>query len=121
MYSDSSVAVDKTSEMTGLGFDFSSITDIVKSAVPVGLQIFNNTLQRKQVAQMGAYNVYGGMVPQSPSVYGGAYGILPMNQVMQPQPTFGNPYAVQSGMSTTTMLAIGAAVVVGLLAFKMLK
>ena len=40
MYSASSVAVDK-----GLGFDFSDIAGLVKSALPVGLNIYQNQMQ----------------------------------------------------------------------------
>jgi hypothetical protein len=116
MYSSSRIAVDK-----GLGFDFSAITDLVKTALPVGLNIFGQQMQLKQVKQMQAAGVQGGY-----SLYGNPYGQqtgqLPLSQVMQPYPTFGGQYAQpSSGMSTTTMLAIGAAAVIGLLAFKMLK
>lgn len=123
MYSASGVAVDKVSEMTGLGFDFSDISKIVQSAVPVGLQIFNNVLQKKQVQQMSQANYANGYVNQSPGIYGNQYGMLPLNQALQPRPTLGGgAYAQPSGwMDTSTMLMIGAAAVVGLLAFKMLK
>jgi hypothetical protein len=123
MYSRSDMAVDKGIAMElpekGLGFDFSAITDLVKTALPVGLNIFQQQMQLKQVqaAQRPGYI-------QSPGVYGQGYGqVLPFSTAMQPQPTFGQPMYAQpsSGMSTTTMLAIGAAAVVGLLAFKMLR
>ena len=117
MYSHTAVAVDK-----GLGFDFSAIRDLVKTALPAGLNIYSQQMQLK--AMRSSPNVgqpiYGGY--QQPSVYGQSYGLLPMSQALQPQPTFGGQYAQpSSGMDTTTMLAIGAAVVAGLLAFKMLR
>lgn len=40
MYSRGDVAVDK-----GLGFDFSGIADLVKAALPAGLNIYNNQMQ----------------------------------------------------------------------------
>jgi hypothetical protein len=121
MYSNSSIAVDKKlpAEGTdkGLGFDFSGIANLVKSALPVGLNIFQNQAQLKQIKAMQRSGY-----TQSPGVYGNQYGILPMSQVLQPQPTFGGQYAQPStGIGTGTMLAIGGAVVVGLLAFKMLR
>lgn len=117
MYSASSVAVDK-----GLGFDFSGIADLVKSALPVGLNIYQNQMQLKQVKAMAQTAQAGGFVPQSPGVYGQAYGQLPMSQVMQPQPTFGAGYIAppRTGMDTGTMMMVGAAVIGGLVLFKML-
>jgi hypothetical protein len=116
MYSNGSIAVDK-----GLGFDFSDISNLVKTALPAGLQIFSQQMQLNAIKRNPSVGmpVYGGY--QQPSVYGNNYGILPMSQALQPQPTFGNPYAQSSGMDTTTMLAIGAAAVIGILAFKMLR
>jgi hypothetical protein len=112
MYSASSVAVDK-----GLGFDFSGIADLVKTALPVGLNIFQQQTQLKQIKAM---NQSGYM--QQPGVYGQAYGQLPMSQVMQSQPTFGGQYAQpSSGIGTGTILSIAAAAVVGLLAFKLMR
>lgn len=111
MYSASNVAVDK-----GLGFDFSDITNLVKSALPIGLNIFQQQQQLKQVKAMGAYNIANGVyVPSvqlpAPQMYG-----------MAPQPNIPGQYIPQSsGMSTTTMLAIGAAVVVGLISFKLMR
>jgi hypothetical protein len=113
MYSASSVAVDK-----GLGFDFSGIADLVKAALPAGLNIYQNQMQLKQIK---AIQQPGYM--QQPYSYGQQYGILPMSQALQPQPTFGGQYVQpSSGMSGTTMALIGAAtLVVGLIAFKALK
>lgn len=118
MYSASSIAVDK-----GLGFDFSAIADIVKTALPVSLNIFQQQTQLKQIKAMQQANQYGGYVAQSPGVYGQMYGQLPMAQVLQPQPTFGGQYARPStGMDTTTMALIGiGTLVAGLLAYKALK
>ena len=114
MYSSSKVAVDK-----GLGFDFSQITDLVKSAATTGLNIYQNQMQLKQVKELAKS---GQGYIQSPGVYGQQYGILPMSQQLQPQPAFGSPvYPMQSvsrGMDTTTMLLIGAAVIGGVLVFK---
>jgi hypothetical protein len=107
MYSASNVAVDK-----GLGFDFSDITNLVKSALPVGLNIFQNQMQLQQIQTM-AKNPYALPVQglPAPQMYG-----------MPPQPNIPQPYQYQSsGMSTTTMLAIGGALVIGLLAFKLMK
>jgi len=109
MYSRSDIAIDK-----GLGFDWSGITDIIKTAIPTGLNLLQNQMQLKQIVEMrkAGYNV------QYPG------GQLPGSQVMGQQPTFGGqqPYYQQpsSGISTTTMLAIGGAAVIGLLAFKLL-
>jgi hypothetical protein len=113
MYSRGDVAVDK-----GLGFDFSAISDLVKSALPVGLNIFNQQMQLKQIKAMQQPGYM-----QQPYSYGQQYGILPMSQALQPQPTFGGQYVQpSSGMSGTTMALIGAAtLVVGLIAFKALK
>jgi len=113
MYSSSKIAVDK-----GLGFDLSAIADLVKTALPVGLNIFQQQTQLKQIKAMQQPGYM-----QQPYSYGQQYGILPMSQVMQPQPTFGGQYVQpSSGMSGTTMALIGAAtLVVGLLAFKALK
>ena len=114
MYSSSSVAVDK-----GLGFDFSAIGDIVKSALPVTLNIFQQQMQLKQMKAMGQPGYI-----QSPGVYGQQYGILPMSRAIQPQPTIGGqyPYQQQSGMDVTTMLLLGGGLLVGgLVLFKALK
>jgi len=111
MYSHSAVAVDK-----GLGFDFSEITNLVKSALPVGLNIFQNQMQLKQIKAMGQANVYGGYnVP--------AIG-LPAAQMYGLRPTFGQPGYMppQSSMfDTSTMLMIGGALVGGLVLFKLIS
>ena len=112
MYSRGDVAIDK-----GLGFDFSGIADLVKSALPATLNIYNNQMQLKQIKEM---NKPGYM--QQPYSYGQQYGILPMSQSLQAQPTFGGQYIQpSSGIGTGTILAIAGAAVVGLLAFKLMK
>ena len=124
MYSHGSVAVDK-----GLGFDFSDIAGLVKTALPAGLQIFSQQMQLNEINNnptvgQTIYSVY-----QQPSVYGQQYGVLPMSQVLQPQVQFGQPggipgqyYPPSPGMDMTTMAMIGGAVlVVGILAFKAFK
>lgn len=116
MYSRSDIAIDK-----GLGFDFSDIADLVKTALPVGMNIFNKQMELKKTKALISSGYAGGFVQQSPGVYGQAYGQLPMSQSLQPQPTFGGQYAQpSSGIGTGTMLAIGGAAVIGLLAFKLL-
>lgn len=112
MYSASNVAVDK-----GLGFDFSDISNLVKSALPVGLNIFQQQMQLKQVKAIGQANIdMGYNVP----VVG-----LPAAQMywMRPQPNIPGQFVpVQKSMfDTTTMLSIGGAAVVGILAYKMLR
>lgn len=119
MYSSSDIAVDRVAGVVdkGLGFDFSAITDLVKGALPVGLNIFSQQMQLKQIKAMGQ----PGYIP-SPGMYGQQYGILPMSQSLQPQPTFGGQYMQpSSGIGTGTILAIGGAAVIGLLAYKMLR
>jgi len=113
MYSRGDIAVDK-----GLGFDFSAIADLVKSALPVGLNIYSKQMELKQVKALSS----GGFV-QQPGAYGQGYGqLLPFSTAMQSQPTFGGQYMQpSSGIGTGTMLAIGAAAVVGLLAFKLMR
>lgn len=128
MYSSSNIAVDKVAGEVvadkGLGFDFSAISDMVKAALPVTLNIYQQQMQLKQVKamQQPGYMQSPGMYGQQ---YGQQYGVLSMSQSLQPQPTFGGqqPYYTQqsSGIGTGTMLAIGAAAVVGVLAFKMLR
>lgn len=113
MYSSHNIAVDK-----GLGFDFSQIADLVKNAGTTALNIYQNQLQVKQVQAMQRAGQQVGY--QQPGVYGQAYGVLPMSQALQPQPTFGMPPVMppSRGMDTTTMLLIGAVVVGGALMFK---
>ena len=113
MYSRGDIAVDK-----GLGFDFSAIADLVKTALPAGLNIYQNQMQLKQIKAIQQPGYI-----QSPSMYGQGYGqVLPFAQGLQAQPTFGGQYVQpSSGIGTGTMLAIGAAAVVGLLAFKLMR
>ena len=112
MYSASNVAVDK-----GLGFDFSAITDLVKSALPVGLNIYQQQMQLKQVKALGLNNTYNGMnVPVVGLPGAQMYG-------MAPQPNIPGQYipAQSSMFSTSTMLMLGGAAVLSILAFKMLR
>jgi hypothetical protein len=113
MYSASSIAVDK-----GLGFDFSNITNLVKSALPVGLNIYQNQMQVKQVKALAQVAQQGGYAVPS----AGQYVQLPMSQVMQSQPTFGPGYVAppRSGMDTSTMLLLGVGAIGLLFAVKMI-
>jgi len=113
MYSASNIAVDK-----GLGFDFSAIGDLVRTALPVGLNIFSQQMQLKQVKKMSQSGYM-----QQPTMFGQSYGQLPTAQALQNYPTFGGQYAQpSSGMSGTTMILIGGGVLVaGLIAFKAFK
>jgi hypothetical protein len=119
MYGMADIAVDKRISMEdkNLGFDFSNITDLVKTALPATLNIFANQMKLNQVK--AASNPY--MLPVQGLPASQMYGIMPT--VGQPGYAgyTGYPVVPSSGISTTTMLAIGGAVVVGLLAFKMMK
>ncbi len=97
MHSIPSVPVDK-----GLGFDFSALTDLAKSAATVGLDIYKQQMQLKQIKAIGNT----GYMP-NPS--------LPMSNAFVPQPTFGPQYIPpqSAGMGMGTMLAIGALVLGG--------
>lgn len=107
MYSHASVAVDK-----GLGFDLSDITNLVKSALPVGLNIFQKQMELKQVKAMAA-NPYAFPIQGLPAAQ--MYG-------MAPQPNIPQYYqASSSGISTGTIFAVGAAVIAGVVAFKLLR
>ena len=111
MYSSSSKPVDK-----GLGFDFSAITDLVKSALPAGLNIFKQQMQLKQVKDMAKLSQQQG--------YNVPVVNLPSSQMYFPQPTFGTsivPQQQQTFMNTTTMLMLGGVLVGGLVLFKMIK
>lgn len=124
MYSLSTVPVDK-----GLGFDFSSIADFVKTAATTGLGVYKQQMQLKQVrtlAQAGMqsnlpnpngipnsnpYGIYQSMLPMAPYVTG--------QQLNLPQP--GYPQQQSSMIDTGTMLTIGGLVVGGILLFKLIK
>lgn len=111
MYSHASNAVDK-----GLGFDFSAISDLVKSALPVGLNIYQNQMQLKTVKAMAQANVNGG-------IYNPAIG-LPATQMYGLQPTIGQPGYMPPSSSMfdmSTLLMIGGVIVGGLLIFKMVR
>lgn len=103
MYSHASNAVDK-----GLGFEFSAIADLVKSALPVGLNIYQNQMQLKTVKAMSQANVNMGYnVPARglPAAFG--------------QPGYIPPQS--SWMDTSTMLMIGGVLVGGFMIFKMIR
>jgi hypothetical protein len=106
MYSSGKVAVDK-----GLGFDFSMISDLVKTALPTGLQLYS---QQMQVNQLKATGGYPQPYPMQSAAQYLVPGQLPMSQVMQSRPTFGGgAYAQPStGMDVTTMALIGGGVLV---------
>lgn len=116
MYSHGSVAVDKT-----LGFDLSMLTDLVKTALPVSLNLYSQHNQLRQLQATG-YPQYNPM--QSAAQYMQP-GQLPLSQYVGQQPTFGGqgiPMRQSQGMDTTTMALIGmGTLVAGLLAFKLLK
>lgn len=121
MYSSSSVAVDK-----GLGFDFSGIADLVKNALPVGLNVYQQQMQLKQTKAMAQVAQQARIVPQSPAVYGQQYGQLPVSQTFVPQPTFGVSTPItavpRTGMNITTVLMIGGAIVIsGMILMRALK
>lgn len=125
MYSAPCVAVDKkVSVEEGLGFDFSGLTDLFKSAATTGLNIYQNQLQLKQVQEMQKNAVYGGYAMPTAGQYGQQYGILPMGQVLQPRPTFGAPMPytppTSGGVSTNTMMMMGVGVLGALVLFKVL-
>lgn len=117
MYGMADIAVDKRIPMEdkSLGFDFSDIGDLVKTALPATLNIFANQMKLNQVKS--ASNPY--MLPVQGLPASQMYGIQPT--IGQPGYPAGYPVVQSSGISTTTMLAIGGAVVIGLLAFKMMK
>jgi hypothetical protein len=108
MYSHSSIAVDK-----GLGFDFSDISNLVKTALPVGLNIFNQQMQLKTIQTAAKTGV---PVPALPPAT--MYGIQPTVAPAMYPPGYVPP---SSGMDTSTIVLLGGAAVVGLLAIKMLK
>lgn len=119
MYGVPSVSVEKripveiiVEKDKGLGFDFSAITNLVKSALPVGLNLYQQQMQLKQIKAMGGQTM--GYMP-NPS--------LPMANSFAAQPTFGAPMYVppQAGMSTTTMLLLGLGAVGAVVAFIAMK
>ena len=115
MYSASSMPVDK-----GLGFDFSGIANLVKSALPIGLNVYQNQMQLKQVKALAQVAQQGGYAVPS----AGQYVQLPMSQALQPQPTFaGQPMIVpqSTGMSTNLMIMLGIGAVGLLVVVKLMK
>jgi hypothetical protein len=111
MYSNSSVAVDK-----GLGFDFSGLTDLVKSAATTGLGIYQNQMQLKQTKELAKLSQQMG--------YNVPVVRLPQTQMYAPQPTFNTPMQFmptqRTGMDTTTMLVIGGVAIGGIMLLKFL-
>ena len=131
MYSLSNVAVNKVipaDEGLGLGFDFSSIADFVKTAATSGLGIYKQQMQLKQVKIL-AQNGYGSAIPNPNGIpnanqYGIYNAMLPMAQPYGQQLNIPQPgmYSQQNSMFTTgTMLTVGGLVVGGILLFKFLK
>lgn len=108
MYSNPAIQVDK-----GLGFDFSGIADLAKSAATVGLNIFNKQMELKQVKVLAEASKAGG--------YGVPAVTLPSAQMYNPQPTFGQPMYVPpptGGMSMTTMLLLAGIAVGGIILYR---
>jgi hypothetical protein len=105
MYSSPNKSVDK-----GLGFDFSGISDLVKSAATAGLNIYQNQMQIKQIKAMGQANMQAG--------YSVPVMTLPAAQMYGVQPTLGpSPFVAppSRGMDTGTIVMLGAGLVGGLL------
>lgn len=108
MYSNPSIQVDK-----GLGFDFSGLADLAKSAATVGLNVFNKQMELKQVKVLAEASKAGG--------YGVPAITLPSAQMYTPQPTFGQPMVMPQtggGMSMTTMLLLAGIAVGGIMLFR---
>lgn len=118
MYSVSSVAVDK-----GLGFDFSEIAGVLKAAMPVALNVYQNKMQVQQIRTMGAMAQQGGYAVPLAGGYAQPYGTLPTAQPYQMQPTFGGQpgmMPLSSGMGMGTIAMLGAGVIGLAVAAKML-
>lgn len=123
MYNSSNVPVDK-----GLGFDFSQISDMVKGVATVGLNVFNNQMQIKQIQAMGQRGANQGWGMPNPGQYGQPFGMQyggnPSVPVYGFQPNIPQPYISQqqsSMFNTTTMLMLGGLAVGGIFLFKMFK
>ena len=131
MYSLSNVAVNKVipaDEGLGLGFDFSSIADFVKTAATTSLGVYRQQMQLRQVKALAQ----AGMRSDIPNPNGipdsNQYGLyqtqLPLAQMFGRQSNIPQPgmYPQQSSMiDTSTMLMIGGLAVGGILLFKFLK
>lgn len=122
MYSLSTIPVDK-----GLGFDFSDITDFVKTAATTGLNVYKQQMQMKQVKALAQANVQTAMPYPNGIVPANQYGMYNtilstqapyMQQTNLPQPMMMRP---QSGIDTSTVLLTGGLVVGGIMLFKLLK
>lgn len=119
MYNTPNVPVDK-----GLGFDFSQITDLVKGAATVGLNIFNNQMQLKNIKAMGQAGANQGWAMPNAGQYGQYSTGLPVTPAYGFNPNIPQPFLPQqqpSGISTTTVLMAGGLIVAGVLAFKLMK
>lgn len=112
---------------TGLGFDFSEITNLVKTALPVGLNIYQQQVQLKQIKAANKAglpsNIY---VP--PAIIGQSNPAVPMSatgqgQVMVvPQPIAQTRILpIGQGINMSTVLLVGGAVVGAAILFKMLR
>jgi len=111
MYSHASVAVDK-----GLGFDFSGIADLVKSALPVTFNYFQQQQQLKTIKAMGQSNINMG--------YNVPVRGLPGAQMYGYEPTLGpSPFVPppSRGIDMSTILMIGGTLIGGFMLFKMLR
>lgn len=103
MYSSPSISVDK-----GLGFDFSNITNLVKTALPVGLSVYQNQMELKKIKAGQQY------IPS-----------LPITAPMQIQPTVRPVVVPVEGGSDGTVwklvLLIGGTIVGGVVLYKIFK
>jgi hypothetical protein len=118
MYNSPNIPVDK-----GLGFDFSAISDLVKGAATVGLNVFNNQMQLKSIKAMGYNNYNQGFGLPNAGQYGQYSTGLPVTPSYGFNPNLPQPFMPQqqSGISTSTVLMAGGLVVAGVLAYKFMK
>lgn len=104
MYSHAAVAIDK-----GLGFDFSKITDLVKSALPVGLDVYKQQMQLKQ-AKVAA-SVAQAPLPVAPQI---------IQVPNAPQPVM-MPLVQEGKIGTGTLIMIGGVILGGVVLLSLLK
>ena len=119
MYSSSHVPVDK-----GLGFDFSSIADFVKTAATTGLNVYKQQMQLKQTKVLAQAGVNAGYAMPVAGQYGGFSTGLQMSPIYGQQLNVPQPMMIpppSSGMGTGTLLMLGGLAVGGLVLFKVLK
>ena len=122
MYSLSNVSVNKMIPQSavekGLGFDFSAISDFVKTAATTGLNIYKQQATIQQTKALAASNPYG--VPIQTLPFASPY--LPALTSPQYGQPYVQPYVQQPSMiDTSTMLMIGGLVVGGIVLFKVIK